>query len=91
MTSLEILLFAGVLAVARSRPFIYTIGALGEIRALGRLNFSFFRAGGLVQAAGSFLALFGWCVLNRHHFLHRGRGAAATNPVRATIVPGGAA
>jgi hypothetical protein len=87
----EILLFARILAVARPRPFIYTIGALGEIRALCGLNLSFFRACGLVQAAGGFFARFGWCVLNRHGFLHCGRSAARINERRMSKVPAGVA
>lgn len=87
----KILLCARILAVARSRSFIYTIVALGEIRALRRFDFSFFRAGGFVQAAGGLFSLLGRCVLNAHGFLHRGCNAAVTNERWTSNVPKGEA
>jgi hypothetical protein len=83
----KILLLAGILAVARPRPFVHTIGALGEIRALRGFDFSFFRACSLVQAAGGFFALFGRCVLNGHEILRSGWNAVPTNGHRMINVP----
>jgi hypothetical protein len=87
----QILLVTSILAIARARSFISAIGAFGEVRSLCGLDFAFFLAGGFVQAAGSFFALLGRCVLNSHRDFLLGPNAAKMNDQFTSNVPRGAA